>query len=177
MRALYRSFYQGLGRGWTDAEFRTACETAAGAPLAEIFDYAASTRAVDYAKYLGYAGLALEPPKEVPGAYLGVVAEDAGGKVIAAAVEEDSPAARAGVSARDEIKALDKAPVTAKQLEAALAAKKPGDKVLVLIHQGGRDREIEITLGPKLERSFKMRPAAAPDALQAAIFRSWTGGR
>jgi predicted metalloprotease with PDZ domain len=50
MRSLYRFYYQEKRRGFTDAEFRAACESAAGAPLDEIFSYAATTREVDYAK-------------------------------------------------------------------------------------------------------------------------------
>jgi predicted metalloprotease with PDZ domain len=71
MRALYGTYFKSLGRGWTDAEFRTACETAAGAPLSEVFEYAATTKAVDYAKYLGLrgprAGKAPGAPRAVPG--------------------------------------------------------------------------------------------------------------
>ena len=177
MRALYGTYFKSLGRGWTDAEFKAACEAAARAPLDEVFEYAATTKRVDYAKYLAYAGLELEKPKELPEAYLGAIAEDAGSKLIVAAVEDDSPAGRAGIAAQDEIKALDKAPVTAKALEAALAAKKPGDKTLALVSRGGLDREIEITLAPKPERSFRMRPIGAPDAMQAAILKDWMGGR
>jgi hypothetical protein len=37
----------------------------AGAPLTEVLDYASTTAEIDYAKYLGYAGLALELPPAV----------------------------------------------------------------------------------------------------------------
>jgi predicted metalloprotease with PDZ domain len=60
MRELYRKYYKELGRGWTDEEFREVCERVAGVPLDENFDYASSTREIDYARYLGYAGLALD---------------------------------------------------------------------------------------------------------------------
>jgi len=52
MRALYAKYYKGLGRGWTDEEFRQACESVAGVTLDESFDYAATTKEIDYAKYL-----------------------------------------------------------------------------------------------------------------------------
>jgi predicted metalloprotease with PDZ domain len=40
MRALYRKHYQQKRRGFTDDEFMQACESAAGASLAEVLDYA-----------------------------------------------------------------------------------------------------------------------------------------
>ena len=38
MRTLYRTYAKEKSRGFTDAEFRQVCESAAGVPLAEIFD-------------------------------------------------------------------------------------------------------------------------------------------
>jgi predicted metalloprotease with PDZ domain len=73
MRTLYKKYYLQKRRGFTDAEFRQECESAAGADLAEVFSYADSTTEVDYAKYFALAGLALTSKAEdVPGAYLGV---------------------------------------------------------------------------------------------------------
>jgi hypothetical protein len=48
------------GRGYSEAEFRTACEDVAGVPLTEVLEYAWTTNEINYAKYLGYAGLSLE---------------------------------------------------------------------------------------------------------------------
>jgi len=60
MKLLYHRYYLELQRGFTDAEFQQTCETVAGAPLTEVFEYVYTTRDVDYNKYLGYAGLRLE---------------------------------------------------------------------------------------------------------------------
>ncbi|WP_268036063.1 M61 family metallopeptidase [Algoriphagus sp. PAP.12] len=60
MRFMYNHYYKDLGRGFTDAEIREACETAAGMPLGELFDYLQTTKPLDYQKYLLMAGLELE---------------------------------------------------------------------------------------------------------------------
>lgn len=177
MRTIYETYYKNLGRGWTDAEFRAACESAAGVPFAEIFEYASTTKDIDYAKYLGYAGLGLEDPKELPDAFWGGLVEDKAGKLVIAAVEENSPARRAGLEAGDEIRALGGAPVDAKALIAALAARKPGDKITIAVSRSGQDRSADILLAHKMERSFKIRPLASPDALQAAILKGWMNSR
>ena len=95
MQTLYQKYYKQLKRGWTDEEFRQVCENVAGASLKEIFEYASTTKDIDYNKYLGYAGLELEKPVELPDAYLGAIAEDVDGRLIISAIEGDSPA-RAG---------------------------------------------------------------------------------
>ena len=68
MRTLYRKYFKEEKRGWTDDEFQQVCEDTAGVPLQEIFDYASTTKDVDYDKYLGYAGLKLEPAVELTNA-------------------------------------------------------------------------------------------------------------
>lgn len=63
MRFMYNHYYKDLGRGFTDAEIREACENAAGMPLGELFDYLQTTKVLDYEKYLKMAGLELEKSK------------------------------------------------------------------------------------------------------------------
>ena len=73
------------GRSRTDEEFRAVCENVAGVSLQELFEYASTTKAIDYDKYLGYAGLRLEEPVELPDARLGALAEEVEGKLVVAA--------------------------------------------------------------------------------------------
>lgn len=60
MRGLYKKYYQQLQRGYTEKEFQTMCEETAGIKLDDLFQYASTTKEVDYNKYLKYAGLQLE---------------------------------------------------------------------------------------------------------------------
>jgi predicted metalloprotease with PDZ domain len=60
MRTLYYRYYKEKGRGFTDAEFRQACESAAGRSLADFFEYIYTTRELDYDTILAYAGLRLD---------------------------------------------------------------------------------------------------------------------
>lgn len=59
MRLLYRTYYQRLQRGFTDAEFQDACEAVAGKSLREFFEYVYTAKPLDYDKYLGFGGLGL----------------------------------------------------------------------------------------------------------------------
>jgi predicted metalloprotease with PDZ domain len=66
MRLLYWRYYKEKGRGISDAEVEQACEEIAGASLKEIFEYIYTTKEMDYATYLGFAGLKLEEVASAP---------------------------------------------------------------------------------------------------------------
>jgi predicted metalloprotease with PDZ domain len=175
MRTLYREFYQEKQRGFTDAEFREVCEKTAGVPLPEIFDvYASTVKPVDYAKYLAYAGLDLDVSPAAPGeASWGAATQDQDGVPVGSSVEWDSPAARAGVSVKDEVLAVDGARATSRSISEAMRSHKPGDRLEVLISRRGTVRKLEVTLGPGTQRVFKITPAPNPTPLQSAILAGW----
>jgi predicted metalloprotease with PDZ domain len=135
-----------------------------------------ANRDIDYDKYLGYAGLQLEPPRELTNAWLGVVCEEKEGKLFVAAVESNSPAHRAGLEPQDEIKGLDGVAVDAKGLTDALAARKPGDNVMFTVLRSNKEHKLEATLDHKLERTFRIKRIPNPEPLQAEILRSWLKG-
>lgn len=174
MRALYRRYYHEKKRGFTDAEFREECERAAGAPLAEVFDYASTTKRIDYAKYFAYAGLRVEEAsRDAPGAYVGVDTQSLAGKLVITDVTAGSPAENAGLKANDQIQGLDGSQVSVKALSDLLAAKKPGDTVRVHILRANQSQELTITLGKNMKHTFSISPMTATTPLQTAIFRDW----
>lgn len=64
MRYLYQNYYQKKKRGFTDAEFQQACEQMAGTSLSDVFEYVYTTKEIDYAPYLAFAGLRLNLESE-----------------------------------------------------------------------------------------------------------------
>lgn len=174
MRALYRKYYQEKKRGFTDAEFREECERAAGGPVTEVFEYASTTKDVDYAKYFTYAGLELTATsKEAPGAYLGVNTQTFDGKLVISSVTTGSPAQNAGLVALDQILDLDGTRATTKVLSDLLAAKKPGDTLKVRYSRSNATQDAEIVLGKNTKSSFDIKPMPNPDPLQSAILKDW----
>ncbi|SPE38694.1 Peptidase M61 domain protein [Candidatus Sulfopaludibacter sp. SbA3] len=162
MRTLYRKYYQEKKRGFTDAEFRAECEAAAGAPLAEVFEYASTTRSVDYAKYLSYAGLAVEvTAQDAPGAGLPLNTQTSADSKL---VVVSGPA---GLAAGDEIDSTPKA------LNDAMAAGKPGEPLTLHIRRNGVAQDVQVTLEKNLKRTFVLKPLPDPSALQSAILRDW----
>ena len=162
MRALYRKYYQLQRRGFTDAEFREECETAAGVPLTGEFEYASTTKDVDYAGYLAYAGLALDvTSQDAPGGTLGINAQTRDdGKLVV--VSGPAP-----LAAGDEIVGTPKA------LNDLMKAGKPGDPVTLHIRRNGADQDVTLTLQQNRKRTFVIQPRPDPDALESAILKDW----
>lgn len=190
MRTLYQKYYKEKKRGFTDQEFREICESTAGCTLPEIFEYASTVKDIDYPKYLAYAGLQIDvetrelpgaflgvatqaQPREFAGAFLGGAIQNQGGNPVISNVEWDSPASLAGLSVQDEIVALDGVRATSRPMSEILDSKKPGDKVRILISRRNMIREVEVILGKKTERSFRITPLSNPDPLQSAILKDW----
>jgi predicted metalloprotease with PDZ domain len=171
MRTLYREFYKQKQRGFTDQEFRAVCEKIAGAPLTEIYEYASTTKEIDYPKYLSYAGLELEQPKELLAPWLGELVEDKGNDLIIAAVENNSPARQADLESQEIIRLLNGTKVNAKQWDQAFTALKPGHTIRLIIASGGADREVTIPLGHKMAQSYRMKTTMNPAPLQAKILQ------
>ena len=164
MRSLYRKYYLEKKRGFTDAEFRRECDSSAGIDLSEIFDYAATTREVNYAKYFALAGLKLESKSaEAPGAYLGVDThtEDARPpRLIVTDIAAGSPAESAGLKPGDVIRQVDDAAATAAVLSTALLNHKAGDKLRLKIARAGADQELESTLTGNVAKTYTLSPTS-----------------
>jgi predicted metalloprotease with PDZ domain len=175
MRTLYSKYHKEKNRGFKDREFREECESAAGCALPEIFyDYVATVKEIDYPKYFAYAGLEIDvTPQEMPGVFFGAATRTQDGNLTISSVEWDSPAQKGGLSAQDEILVLDGIRATARTLERSLNAKKPGDKIRVLIARRGVIQEKEVVLEEKKERSFHIRPMSDPNPLQTSILEDW----
>ena len=54
-----------------------------------------------------------------------------------------------------------------------MASKKPDDRIKLTVSRARKDREVEVVLGQRMERSFKIRPVANPDPLAAMILKDW----
>lgn len=174
MRSLYRTYYLGKKRGFTDAEFREECESAAGAPLPEVFDYAATSKDVDYAKSFALAGLEVRSAVEdAPGAFLGLDTRTDGRKLLVTGATAGSPAEAAGLAAGDQILEVDGLPASVKVLSDQIAGKGPGDKIKLRYSRNGKASEVEATLSKNAKVTYTIVRVPNPDALQAAIFADW----
>jgi predicted metalloprotease with PDZ domain len=173
MRTLYRDFFQEKKRGFTEREFREICERFAGVPLDEVFEYANTVKDIDYAKYLGYAGLEIDRPRELDEPAFGATFRDGGGFPVISRVERNAAADRAGLKSKDIILSVEGEKLDSQSLTARLNSKKPGDPVTISYSRDNQKGEAKVVLGKKMYPGFAITRIAKPDPRQEAIYNGW----
>jgi predicted metalloprotease with PDZ domain len=178
MRTLYREYYQKKNRGFTEDELKNVIEQTAGKRLPEFFEYIYSLKALDYPKYLSYAGLTVDTTlHEIPGAYIGLSTRVRNDTVFISSIDWESPAMKAGLKNRDIITAVDEQPATSVLLSEVLNTKKSGEKISLSVIQNKVPGKVEIAISAKKERGFAMKPVSMPDPIQKTILESWCHDR
>ncbi|MBO9637702.1 MAG: M61 family metallopeptidase [Siphonobacter aquaeclarae] len=172
MRALYQTYYKEKKRGFTEDEFRKTCESIAGKQLNEVFDYASTTRPVDYPKYFAYAGLNIDTTQHVvPGGWTGLTATARNDSLTIRNVEYESPAWQAGL--RSGMIVLSKNGAAPRVLMPVEASLQPGADVILSIADKNGPRTVRFPAGQKREKPFTISRMPQPDTLQKAILESW----
>ncbi|MDN3548335.1 M61 family metallopeptidase [Mucilaginibacter aquaedulcis] len=176
MRLLYYKYYKQLKRGFTEQEFRNECEKMAGRPLPELFEYASTVKPPDYPKYFAYGGLKIDTTETtVFNAWAGLNLKSKHDTLIITSVEQQSPASNKNIKSGTQVLAINGAKASPELLNQTLASKKEGDELLLTLQKGVYKQDVTIILGKKTEKTFRITPIANPDALQAAIYKSWVG--
>lgn len=178
MRLLYERFPLG-GGGYTTEDLRTIVrELAPGVDLDAFFeDWVDGLEEVDFESAVTVAGLELIPPDDGDDteAYFGLSVE-AGGVVRSAS--SDGPAYHAGVTAGDEIVAVNGLRVgggSTGSFSDILETIEPGQTVSLTVFRRDVLRSVEMTAAerPAGEWTIRRSPDASPEA--RAIYASWIG--
>ncbi len=142
-------------------------------------DYVFGAKEVDFGKFLAYAGYRLtrQLKKDEKGpmknrAYLGAVVTKYAEKVTITNVLEGSPAMRDGLSASDEIVAIDGYRVSPESWDKQLYQKTVGDKVCFTLFRNHLLCNVVVELGGKDELEYKIVPLDHSSRLQRSI-ASW----
>ncbi len=194
MRGLYRKFYLQQKRGFTAAEFRAECEAAAGAPLGELFDYASTSREVNYERQFALAGLRLDmttapadggyiglhtstreiPPSEIPPAGRGGRGGGRGGapafRLIVTDTAPGSPAASAGLETGDVVLTVDGAPASASALQKTIE----GNPATIKLHitRRGQEQDVTVQVAKNLKRTYRFSEQPEPGG-KRPILEAW----
>ncbi len=173
MRAMYQRFPLS-GPGFTPEDFEAVVAEIGGGSYREFFDnYVRGTAELDFAKYLGYAGLSVKEKLPTAGVSLGVTTREQNGAAYVQSIFAGSPAYEAGLNNGDEIVALDGYRVRANQLDARLADYKPGDKIKLTLFRDEQLREFEVTLQASPVPEVSVQLVEQPTDLQKKIYAGW----
>ena len=177
MRRLDRNFAK-RGRFFTDSDLESIITN-----LAPRFSCKAffrrdvdGTGNLDYAKYLGYAGLLLKTEKkEVPD--LGFKSlQSFIGPIHVESVASGSNAEKAGLRPGDILLKMDGVdlPVTP---DRELIYFRPGQKVTFTVERGGKTGKISLLLGSKMATVYQVAKMANPTRAQLAVRAGWLKGK
>jgi len=183
LRTLWTE-YGKVGRGVGEEELADVASRATGLDLTPFFaHYVRGTDEIDFDAFARKAGLAFGPkPKEAkddtpePG-YLGIRYENADGFVRVKQVLAETPARQAGLSAGDEIVAINGAKVAHAGFDKALEACPPGTPVELAVFQRGYLRSIALTMARPPPETYAFTPVDAPDDLARQVYESWLGAK
>ncbi len=174
MRELYLETYKKQNKGYTDEEFKEACEKMAGKKMTDFFEqYVGGTTVPDYNRIFGYAGLELkqETPKNVS---LGCSLDDTGGKLLVKNVYKGGAGYADGLNVNDEIIAVnDFRTLSRAQLSEILLDKKENDVLKILVARGGVLLNLSIKLKTDINKVFFFESLNNPSVTQMKIRSRW----
>ena len=177
MRFLYKEYYQKKKRGFTEEELRKAFETVAGSSLAVEFEYITTTKELDYPTYFNYAGLNIDTTTQaLPGAYAGFTLREKEDSVFIANVDYESPGWNASIRRGQQLVKINGERSSTNLFNKIITSARPGDKISFTLFINGQTKDIEVILGQKTEKGFKITPATKPDPLQKQILEGWLKG-
>jgi predicted metalloprotease with PDZ domain len=181
MRLLYRD-YGREARGFPEGEFKRACERVGGTLDRFFADYVDGVADVPWGRFLRVAGCELhrEPRKPDEGEgkrfhrpWVGVTTQKQAGALSVAGVVEGSPADRAGLSAKDELVAMDDVRINPDEWEKRLEEYEPGERVRFAFFRSGILKSAELTLGRKENVTWTIRKAKSATAAQKKVYEGW----
>lgn len=185
LRASWARFAGENGSGgFRREEIRAVLEEVAGVDLDPFLALALETGdELDYARALDWFGLRFEDPKEdpdrrgeLPDAWLGADTKVDDGRLVVTRVPRDTPAWEAGLSAEDEILAIDGFRVPPRGLEERLQALRPGRSSTLLVARRERLLELPVTFGEKPEETWKLEVDPEATDEQRAHLSAWLPG-
>jgi predicted metalloprotease with PDZ domain len=168
------------------AGYLAALREVTGHDLSDFFaQYIGGTAELPYDDLLAAAGLKLTwdwKEKAINGGgprpVLGIRGKHESGQIRVAAVLADGPAYRAGLSADDEIVAVNGYRVTDDAgLRERLNDRRSGDRVTLTIFRREEQRSIEVELAAASPDKLVIEPVVQPDDLQQRIYESWLAQR
>jgi predicted metalloprotease with PDZ domain len=177
MQFLYKEYYQKKKRGFTEEELKNAFETIARRSLAEEFEYVTTTKELDYPTYFNYAGLNIDTTTKVlPGAYAGFSLTEREDSVFIANVDHGSPGWNAGIRKAQQVVKINGERPSLNVFNKLITSARPGDKISFTLFINKEPKDIEVILGKKTEKNFKITPVGNPAPLQKQILESWLKG-
>lgn len=169
MRLLYKDYYLAKNVGFTDLEFKKACEMVSRKDLTKFFENCIyGTETIDYAKFFENVDVKADFNISYPNVpWLGVVMRN---KMVSR-VDKGSGAYEFGINVNDEIMSIDGRPFTT--IDDAINKKSVGNKIKVELIRGGKRMIYEIPLVENPAKGVKLTYKNSEDEISKKEYRKW----
>lgn len=165
-------------KGYTNNDFRKACEKFADKKLKQFFDdYVYGVKPIEWEKYLLYAGLILTHSDSVVTPVVGLICSKNENKVIIQEVLSGSSAEKAGLLTGDEIIACDGNRLSYEEIEKRIRELKTGDKITFSIFRNNKLSDYILSLEEIKISNYQLVKVESPTSLQKKIYESWLGAK
>lgn len=156
LRNLYDKYYVKMGRGFTEAEFKTELEELVQENMTPFFDkYINGTEIPPYAEIFGKIGVKVDDVTTTKPSF-GASLKQEGGKVIVRNVRSGSAAEDAGISVNDEIIGCNGYRVDQRSLEATMNALNTGQEAELLISRDDVLFSVKVNITNYVRPQFKL---------------------
>lgn len=151
--------------------------------------YVSGVEEIPWNTYFDHAGLMLEEKKGPAESYLGIttgtsIPTGAGifgpattpvpqGQIAITRIDEDSPAAAAGLDVGDILVSMDGDRVDPMLFSQRIAEKKPGSTIQMVVIRRDRLATIPVTIGSREPITYSIKEKANPTDTEKQIFTSW----
>lgn len=175
MRSLNTEFAK-KNRNFTPEDLQKASEAAAGKSLNDLFSkYVRGREEINYNEIFNGIGLQVDDKSGPVQPYFGAstLTPANSERVNVNTVTAGSSAYEEGLNTGDQIIAVDGMRATAGSLQAAIAEKKPGDKIKLTVFRFDQIRTLEITIGSYQNISYRIAPVNNPGDDQKKLYQDW----
>ncbi|MEL6494592.1 MAG: M61 family metallopeptidase [Cyanobacteria bacterium J06623_7] len=175
MRLMWSRFGQ-AERGFSEAELRTTIAEVAETNLDDFFSsYIETTAELPFDQYLEPFGLYLKTATDSEIPYLGIKLQSENNREIIKFVSSQSPAAMAGIDAKDELLAIEGIKIDAKSLNERLKNYRPDDTIHVTIFHQDELKTLPVTLAQPQSHTYELAIKSDLSALQRQNLEGWLG--
>jgi predicted metalloprotease with PDZ domain len=133
-------------------------------------NYIEGTRDLDYETYLGYAGLKLETKTEERASVGFTTTRGFGGPPTVDSIDSEGAAAQAGLAVGDELVSIEGRRVP-RWPDEELARLRPGRTLRLRVRRGGRELDLEFTVGRTQVTTYRIEEKRAATSLEREVRR------
>ncbi len=174
-RNMYEKFPLGV-RGYTNSDLQKTCEQISGTDFRKFFDdYIYGTKPIEWEKSLSYAGLELGADDSTVIPAVGLLTEQRGDKLVIKDILSGSSSEDAGLTAGDEIVALNHERISHNEVEKKLDGFQQGDTLVLTIFRNDKLKDYTLKLQNRKSANYLIAKTDNPTALQKSIYELWLG--